>query len=136
MNDAYSPHTGEHIKTDTPADWMGRAGVPAPEYDPATHGCFWRGDAWELVAAQPAKPPVPQSCTNRQGKLALIELGYYTAATDLLAAIEDPTEKLKAEVEWSAPTFERTNPFLNAVWAQLGGTQEQLDDAFRLAATL
>lgn len=136
MNDAYSTHTGEHIATDTPADWMGRAGVPAPEYDPQTHGCFWRNGAWELVAVQPAKPPVPMSCTNRQGKLALIDLGYYTAATDLLAAIEDPTEKLKAEVEWSAPTFERTSPFLNAVWAQLGGTQEQLDDAFRLAVTL
>lgn len=79
---------------------------------------------------------VPQSCTNRQGKLALIELGHYTTVTDLLAAIEDPIEKLKAEVEWNAPTFERNSPFLNAVWAQLGGTQEQLDDAFRLAVTL
>lgn len=80
--------------------------------------------------------PVPPSCTNRQAKLALIELGFYTHATDLLAAITDPVEKLKAEVEWDAPTFERGSPFLNNVWAQLGGTQEQLDDAFRLAVTL
>lgn len=80
--------------------------------------------------------PVPPSCTNRQAKLALIELGFYTHATDLLAAITDPVEKLKAEVEWDAPTFERASPFLNNVWAQLGGTQEQLDDAFRLAVTL
>ena len=80
--------------------------------------------------------PVPQSCTNRQAKLALIELGFYTQATDLLAANTDPVEKLKAEVEWDAPTFERASPFLNNVWAQLGGTQEQLDDAFRLAVTL
>lgn len=136
MQDVYSPHTGEHIKTDSPAEWMGRAGVPAPEHNPQTHGCFWRGDSWELVAAEPAKPPVPQSCTNRQGKLALIELGYYTAAIDLLAAIEDPIEKLKAEVEWNAPTFERDSQFLQGVWEQLGGTPEQLDDAFRLAVTL
>ena len=80
--------------------------------------------------------PVPQSCTNRQAKLALIELGFYTQATDLLAANTDPVERLKAEVEWDAPTFERASPFLNNVWAQLGGTQEQLDDAFRLAVTL
>ena len=80
--------------------------------------------------------PVPQSCTNRQAKLALIELGFYTAAIELLAAITDSTEKLKAEVEWDAPTFERASPFLNNVWAQLDGTQEQLDDAFRLAVTL
>nr|WP_314711537.1 hypothetical protein [uncultured Comamonas sp.] len=80
--------------------------------------------------------PVPPSCTNRQAKLALIELGFYTHATDLLAAITDPVAKLKAEVEWNAPTFERGSPFLNGVWEQLGGTQEQLDDAFRLAVTL
>lgn len=53
MQDVYSPHTGEHIATDNPADWMGRAGVPAPEYNPQTHGCFWRDGAWEIVAAQP-----------------------------------------------------------------------------------
>lgn len=83
-----------------------------------------------------APAPVPPSCTNRQAKLALIELGFYTHATDLLAAITDPVDKLKAEVEWDAPTFERSSQFLNGVWEQLGGTQEQLDDAFRLAVTL
>lgn len=80
--------------------------------------------------------PVPQSCTNRQAKLALIELGFYAQAIDLLASITDPVGKLKAEVEWDAATFERASLFLNNVWAQLGGTQEQLDDAFRLAVKL
>lgn len=79
--------------------------------------------------------PIPLSCTNRQAKLALIELGFYTQAIDLFASITDPVEKLKAEVEWDAPTFERGSPFLNNVWTQLGGTQEQLDNAFRLAVT-
>lgn len=36
MNDTYSPHTGEHIATDSPAPWMGRAGTSAPEYNPQT----------------------------------------------------------------------------------------------------
>ena len=53
MNDTYSPHTGEHIATDSPAPWMGRAGTSAPEYNPHTHGCFWRDDAWEIAAVQP-----------------------------------------------------------------------------------
>lgn len=89
------------------------------------------------VGAWVAPPqPAPQSCTNRQGKLALIELGLYTQALDLLAAITDPVEKLKADVEWGAPTFERDSPFLNGVWQQLQQSQEQLDDAFRLAVTL
>lgn len=53
----YSPQTGEHIRTDVPAPWMGRAGVPAPDYDPATHSAFWRGERWEIVASDP--PPEP-----------------------------------------------------------------------------
>lgn len=84
------------------------------------------------------EPPqsVPKSCPDRQVKLALIEMGLYTQALDLLAAITDPVEKLKADVEWNAPTFERDSPFLNGVWQQLQQSQEQLDDAFRLAVTL
>jgi len=53
MNDCYSPHTGEHIRTATPADWMGRAGAPAPDYDPALVSAFWRGGGWEIVEASP-----------------------------------------------------------------------------------
>ena len=57
MNDLYSPATGEHINTDTPATWMGRAGKPVPDYDASISSCFWRGDDWEIVMADtPAKP--------------------------------------------------------------------------------
>lgn len=136
MKDAYSPHTGEHIATDNPAPWMGRAGVPAPEYDAKTHGCFWRDGAWEIVAAEPEAAPVPAVITSAQGKLALIELGFFDAARAYLDSIADPVEKLKAQVEWDRPTWERQSPFLNATWAALVGTSEDLDDAFRLAVTL
>jgi len=50
MDDLYSPYTGEHIPTDSPASWMLRAGVAAPEYDRSTQGCFWRSYGWEIVA--------------------------------------------------------------------------------------
>lgn len=53
MNDCYSPHTGEHIRTDNPADWMGRAGTPAPDYDLQAASAFWRGGDWEVVEASP-----------------------------------------------------------------------------------
>lgn len=46
---AYSPDTGELIRTDTPSDWMGLTDVAPPAFDPATAGCFWRGNAWEIV---------------------------------------------------------------------------------------
>ena len=136
MNDAYSPHTGEHIATDNPAAWMGRAGIPAPAYNPQTHGCFWRGDAWVLMDATMPTTPVPDACTGPQGQLALLELGKYQAARTYIDGIQDPEQKLRAEIEWSRPSWERANPFLQAIWAALGGTPGGLDDAFRLAVTL
>ncbi|HEX7386237.1 MAG TPA: hypothetical protein VF285_03040 [Castellaniella sp.] len=54
MNDAYSPHTLEHIQTDDPAPWMGRAGVDCPAYNRQTQAAFWRGGpAWAIEDVQP-----------------------------------------------------------------------------------
>lgn len=51
MKDAYNPDTLEHISTDTPADWMLRAGVSAPAYNPDTESCYFRNGAWVIVAS-------------------------------------------------------------------------------------
>lgn len=136
LNDCYSPHTGEHIVTNNPADWMGRAGVDAPAYDAIGKGCFWRGTAWEVVDAQPDPGPVPAQVTRRQGRLALLQAGKLAQVEAALAAITDPTEKMAAQIEYEADTWERGNAFLQGMWAQLGGTESQLDDLFRLAVTL
>lgn len=48
---AYSPATGELIRTDNVADWMGTTEVPPPDFDPVTTGCFWRGDHWETESS-------------------------------------------------------------------------------------
>lgn len=53
MKDAYHPNTLEYIPTDTPADWMLRAGVAAPAYNPANDGLFWQNGAWVIVSALP-----------------------------------------------------------------------------------
>ena len=136
MGNTYSPHTGEHIHTDDPAPWMLRATEPAPQYNPSTHSCFWRGGEWVLKEAHAEDLPVPDFCTGPQGQLALLELGKYHAARAYIDGIQDPAQKLRAEIEWMRPTWERANPFLQAIWAALGGTPEGLDDAFRLAVTL
>ena len=78
----------------------------------------------------------PQRCTRRQGRLALLQAGYLTAVEQSIADIADPVQLMAAQIEYEADTWERGNPFLQGMWAQLGGTPEQLDDLFQLAVTL
>lgn len=64
MNDAYSPHTAEHIHTLDPAQWMGHGGVVPPVYNNQTHGCFWRGGpAWSVEVVEPTVV-VPQTVSQ------------------------------------------------------------------------
>lgn len=79
---------------------------------------------------------VPQRCTRRQGRLALLQSGLLAAVEASIAAIEDPTARRAAQIEYEADAWERGNAFLQQMWAQQGGTPAQLDDLFTLAATL
>jgi len=79
---------------------------------------------------------VPSSCTRRQGRLALLNAGKLDAVEAAIEAISDPTAKRQAQIEYEADTWERSNPFLQSMWATLGGTSEELDALFTLAVTL
>ncbi|WP_447915934.1 hypothetical protein [Delftia acidovorans] len=79
---------------------------------------------------------IPKSCTRRQGQLALLTHGVLDDAEAAIAAITDPVQKREAQIEYEADTWERANPFLQRLWAQLGGTPQSLDEAFALAVTL
>jgi len=79
---------------------------------------------------------IPKSCTRRQGQLALLTHGVLDDAEAAIAAITDPLQKREAQIEYEADTWERANPFLQQLWAQLGGTPQSLDEAFVLAVTL
>lgn len=107
----------------------------------------WDGAAWQQtpnadVPPLPEEPgpgpePVPHSCTRRQGLLALLAYGHRRADIEaLIAAIPDEMEREAALIEYEAATWERSNPFLQQMWAALGGAPEQLDDLFRMAVTL
>lgn len=90
---------------------------------------------------EPQPDPVPQQCTRRQGRLALLqtphgEVTKLDAVEAALEAITDPMQKRAAMIEYEADTWERSNAFLQAMWAQLGGTEQQLDELFTLAAAL
>ncbi|AOU92170.1 uncharacterized protein AruCF_1279 [Achromobacter ruhlandii] len=52
-----------------------------------------------------------------------------------ISAIEDPTKRRAAQIEYEADTWERSNQFLVQLWVDLGGTSAGLDDLFALAAT-
>lgn len=78
--------------------------------------------------------PVPNYVTRRQGRLALIDVGLLEDVESLINNISDQSEKLKARVEYEADTWERNNAFLVTMWKNLGGTDDSLDDLFRVAS--
>jgi len=94
--------------------------------------------AWRVSAEQyePTPSVAHISCTRRQGRLALLMLGLLDTAEAAIAAMPDDADKRAAQIEYEADTWERHNPFLSALWTQLGGAPESLDSAFALAVTL
>ncbi|ABX34592.1 hypothetical protein Daci_1952 [Delftia acidovorans SPH-1] len=107
--------------------------IATPEVAEQLHPGAWR------VAAEQYEPMLAVthiSCTRRQGRLALLMLGLLEAAEAAIAAMPDGADKRAAQIEYEADTWERHNPFLSALWAQLGGTPESLDEAFARAVAL
>lgn len=135
MKYAYSPYTGEIIHTEDIADWMGATEIEPPQYDKQAQGCFWRDGGWVVETATPEPTPVPTSVTRRQARLALLEVGKLQLVESAIDAIPDPTEKMAAQINYEADTWDRDNPFLNSMWEELGGAQEELDSLFILAST-
>lgn len=71
---AYSPHTGEFINIDNPAEWMEFTTITPPVYDSETSGCFFRNGAWEIISS------LPKILSDAQtARLVLIESSYATA---------------------------------------------------------
>lgn len=115
--------------------------ITPPPDTTGDEAAMWTGVDWVVLPERPPAPepqpePVPTSCTRRQGRLALLAHDHLDAVEAAIAAIADPTERLAAQIEYEADTWERANPFLQAMWASRGGTPEQLDDLFRMAVTL
>lgn len=136
MNDIYSPFTGEHIWTDNPADWMSKAGVPAPEYDPVASSCFWRGDGWEIVSVSLMTLPVPAAVTMRQARLALLSSGLLAQVSEAIAAMPG-VDGEAARIEWEyAQEVRRDSPLVAAIAMMAGLDQQQIDSLFIAAAGL
>ena len=84
-----------------------------------------------------AKPPVPQSVTMRQARLALLGAGLLDQVDAAIASISDPVQRKAAEIEWEyAQTVDRNSPFTQQMAVGLNLTAEQLDALFTQAAGL
>ena len=132
----YNPATGELIRTDKVADWMGTTEVPPPDFDPVAAGCFWRDDHWEVEDAKPPEAPVPDVVTMRQARLALLGAGLLAQVNTAVANMPG-AEGDAARIEWEyAQEVRLDSPLVAALSAAFGWTSAQLDDLFTEGAKL
>lgn len=132
----FSPHTGEHINTDTPADWMGKTSIVPPAFNSANQGAFFREGVWVVETAVPVVI-IPTSVTPRQARLALLQIGKLDAVSAALTAIPDPARRTAAQIEWEyATVIERNSPLVTVLSAQLGLDAATLDNLFLAGGTL
>lgn len=83
-----------------------------------------------------AKPPVPQSVTMRQARLALLGAGLLQSVDAAVAAMPGVGGDA-ARIEWEyAMSVERGSPLVAGLSASLGLTDAQLDALFTTAAGL
>ncbi len=95
----------------------------------------WNNSATQAAYAEHvAKLAIPTSVSWRQANLAMLEVGKLADVEALIQGIADPVEKRKAQIEFNSPVYERSSAFLRDMWAQVGGTDAQLDDLFVLAS--
>jgi hypothetical protein len=80
--------------------------------------------------------PPPAEVTRAQGRLQLTSEGLLDTVDAYVAALDaSVAQNVQAKEYWaSTGVFRRDNALLNAMWAALGRTSDQLDATFRGAA--
>lgn len=98
-------------------------------------GCFYvPADGSYLPPPDPpyTPPPVPQTISRFQARQRLYQMGLLDDAEALVIA-----QGTEASMAWEdVYEFHRDSPLVNGVAPQLGMDQDDLDDFFRLAATI
>jgi hypothetical protein len=135
LTDTAGNYLGQHAIIDEaagcPPGWV-RA--PVPE-DLTGITPVYREGVWEYVVNPEAPPlPVPERISMLQAALALKYLGVYSELNEAIMASGDDTLILY----WTRSTegFERHHPSIEMVRAWRGWTSDEMDDMFRLAATM
>jgi len=90
----------------------------------------------EVNDRQALPPPVPSVVTMRQARLALLSAGLLSQVDDAVNALKG-AEGDAARVEWEySGAVQRDWPLVATLSTSLGVTDGQMNDLFRLAATL
>ena len=85
--------------------------------------------------AQDLKSKTPATVTMRQARLALLDLDLLSSIDEAINSMPEP-DKTKAKIEWEyAAVVERNSDWVSDLGQQLGLSDVQIDDLFRLAAT-
>ncbi|THJ30932.1 hypothetical protein E8K88_16325 [Lampropedia aestuarii] len=98
-------------------------------------GKRWDGAAWLDV---PAAPVNAHQITRRQGLIALYtEQGIKEQDVQaVIDAIEDPSQRYIAQIEFANQYWEIDNPLIASFGAALQIAPERLQELFNIAATL
>lgn len=140
MNYLYDTHGWYSGESETPTRRSTETAPPSRSLTetPGEPRANWTGREWRVlsyvtpVIDPPAPPPVPSGVTPRQARMALTQVGLRAQVEQAVAAA---SQDVKDTWEFSVQV-ERDNPVLAALARQLNLTPEQVDDLFRLAATL
>lgn len=76
-------------------------------------------------------PPLPDSVTSTQGKLALIAAGLYAGVLGAIQDVPDPTEKLIAQTKFDAARWYRVDPLFSEIAGALNIPPKQFDGLWR-----
>lgn len=95
------------------------------------HGRAYQG--WTVIQVP---EPTIHEVTMRQARLALLQSELLHLVDGAIDSMDEPARSA-ARIEWEySQTVERHRPFVQQLGAVLGLTDEQMDDLFKLAATL
>lgn len=106
---------------------------PVPDLSEGEYAEF-DGIGWRIVTALPR--PVLPNLTMRQFRLGLFSAGLLGPVETAIAALDEP-ERTAAQIEFEyAREVIRTDPWIGALSAPLGLTEEQIDALWTWAAGL
>lgn len=96
----------------------------------------WLFDGVSYSAPPALAPPIPQSVTMRQARLALLGAGLLSNVNAAIAALTEPS-KSAAQIDWEyASVVQRDSGLVPAMATALGMTGAQIDALFVTASTL